>query len=161
MSRPKISSRTPPIISAGQERASAVSGPKSAKPLVSSQGRAGGPSTSAPLTVESNNKGSRSGFYGGQGGHGGASPEKGGAGGDGHASELTMVELSDLLAKFDVHGGTGGNGGRGENEGGRGGAGHAHKFPKAIWSGGDTDGLPLLTVAQFCKDNGDWQRKGF
>ncbi|KAJ7450573.1 hypothetical protein FB451DRAFT_719485 [Mycena latifolia] len=93
-----------PVAQTGQERVRAGQGPRSATQLVSGQSRAGSRPTSATRTVESNNKGSRAEFYGGRGGHGGPSPVMGGAGGDGHASELTMPQLEDLLTKFDVYG---------------------------------------------------------
>ncbi|KAJ7436841.1 hypothetical protein FB451DRAFT_186608 [Mycena latifolia] len=88
-----------------------------------------------------------------QGGPDGPMPEKGFPGDDGHGSELTMSQLAGLLAKGDVHGGRGRNGGQGEKEGGTGGAGCANKLASPIWSGGNTDGLSVLTVAQFCEDN--------
>ncbi|KAJ7776512.1 hypothetical protein DFH07DRAFT_766708 [Mycena maculata] len=85
---------------------------------------------------------------GGTGGKGGKGGQTGGEGGLGEAAQLA-IENVDRFHR--IRGGTGGEGGGGDVIGGRGGTGQGPKFGHQLLSI-DGNGLPLLTMAEFCRE---------
>ncbi|KAJ7681376.1 hypothetical protein B0H17DRAFT_1138529 [Mycena rosella] len=95
-------------------------------------------------------------FLGGQGGRGGNARGGwnegiGGHGGEGGGAPITLTATIEMLATADIYGGIGGDGGDGVKEGGTGGIGQAHQIVEDKWFFDNTDGLPHMSIEDFCK----------